>query len=555
MRDNFDDIIKRKLEQLPIEGTPDWPALQDKIEGEAFDTLLRNQLSSTTNQSGADKVLPAIVGWDSLEHKLDLENEVEGDVFDRILSQKLANLETTVQPEASWKILSHRMDTLWPLRKVLARYRVLEIAAAIALLLTFAPHLRDNPISVGVGSSPTASASQELSQRSSLLAVNTLGDFLDPEEIEAKVYAAEGSTTLLLNSTVSSDYLPLSEPSELVSSSVDPVFSPFALVKRMFGWLNSSNGLKAKAALANTSTEEHFRQGLSTRINTKHTSTFVNQLATSPKGDLKLTSLDLAGLSTLPETNGLSPVIPNPVSTPKSSKWELGTHAGLQVWNISTPLDVEFAQQAFSRWQGSTSVGISANYKLGERTALGLGVSHSRLAYDPDLPTVFNAADISSGFPFNRTESFEGITVNLAQVPIDFRVQLTKPGKRASILAFVGIAGNFSLSSDYDVERTIGAPPVSTGPPSELEEIIVNENTFSDVKEFAPGIFESNGRFSGNTFLSARVGLESTIKVNNRISAFSAISYNHFLPTIGGFGPNNDQLSSFGFNVGARVNL
>ena len=555
MREEFDDIIKRKLEQLPIEGTPDWSVMQDRIEGEAFDSLLRDQLHSTTNLSGADKVLPAIVGWDALENKLDLENEIEGDVFDRILSQKLSSIETSVQPEASWKILSHRMDTLWPLRKVLVRYRALEIAAAIALLLTFAPHLRDNPISIRGGFSTAAGVVLESPQNGLVLDQANNGEFLAPHEIEALVYEDKGSTVQALNSASSTGNSSRTVSSVTSSKNSSPIYSPFDLLKSVFGWFDESSLTQSSLDLVDGNNHNHIEQASPLEGNTARTSFSSNGLSTDSQGSLQIFSVDLLGLSPLSLTNSVALKIP--ALPQKQSTWELGTNAGYHLWNINTPADAEFEQQASNRWHGSTTFGISANRKFNERFALGLGTSFSRLSYDPELPTVFDAGNLGSGFPFSRTESFDGISVTIAQIPVDLRVQLTKPGKRINLLAFAGLAGNFTLSSGFDVERTIGEPPpLIMGPPSgEIETVIENENTFSDVKEFASGIFETGGRLSGNTFLSARIGLESTFEINKRLSAFSALSYNHFIPTSNGFGPNNDQLSSLGLNVGVRVSL
>jgi hypothetical protein len=554
MRDEFDDIIKRKLGQLPSEGTPDWSAMQDRIEGEAFDALLRNQFNSTTSRLGADKVVPAVVGWDALEHKLDLETEIEGDVFDRILAQKLSSVETSVQPEASWKVLSHRMDTMWPLRRVLVRYRALEIAAAIALLLTFAPHLRDNPISLGIGTSPTADVLQELPQRSQVLDEGATGDFLAPHEIEALVYETNGPTVQPQNSAAYKGNSSQSASSvATVDDNTGPIYSPFALLKSVVGWFGGSSPSEVNQTLAEGHASDYTFQGSIADANATHVSTSVHAQPSTVLGNQGFTAIDLLGLSAIPFAKNVGATIPAP--SEGISKWEAGTFSGYQVWKIRTPTDAEFEQQATSRLRGSTNFGLSANRKLNDRTALGLGASYTHLTYDPNLPTVFDAGNLGSGFNFSRTESFEGITVNIAQIPVDLRVQLTKPGKRLNLLAFAGLAANLTLQSDYDVERIIGAPPVLSGPPSETEEFIENENTFSDVKEFSPGILEKDGRFSGNTFLSARVGLESTFQLNKRLSAFSSLTYNHFVPTSNGFGPNNDQLSSLGLNVGVRVSL
>jgi len=242
------------------------------------------------------------------------------------------------------------------------------------------------------------------------------------------------------------------------------------------------------------------------------------------------------------------------LSGPKN--WEIGAHAGIQAWNISTPVDYEFEQQAVNRWSAGPTVGISANRSLSKRTGLGFGASLSSLRYDPNLPTVSDAANFNSILAFDRTESFDGISLDIAQVPVDLRVSLTKPEKRLSVLAYGGVAANFTLTTTYEGKVIVGEDPteIASGP-SELEEIVPVERVYSAAKDFSPGILEKDGSFARNTFFSARVGLESAYKINDRVSVFSTLNYSQHLPLTTGIGPNNDRLSSAGLLVGARFSL
>lgn len=552
----FDDIIRRKLEQLPAEGTPDWTSLQGRLEGDAFDALLRDQLAAKTSLSGAEKVAPAVMGWEALSSKLDSAADVEGDMFDNILSRKLANAETALEPEDSWKVLSHRMDTLWPLRRVLVRYRVLEMAAALALLLTFAPLLRDNPIMDTRGTGTSVSTTPGvLPQRSALLVSTGTDPFLKPNEIAELVYANDSRSAQNSSPYEGSASIPggASQERSLSAASSSSIYSPFALLKNVTSWFSRPHSSDAALA-SHTSTEanQFYLSSAKSSVSIVVTQPATNATSTDQQ-ELNLSTLDHFALAPLATAKSSIPTIAMPAV--KHSHWEAGAQATFQVWNIRTPVDMEFEQQASSRWQEGAAFGVSANRSLSKRTSLGLGASVSLLQYDPDLPTVFDAAASNRPSGFSRTESFDRISINLAQIPVDFRVRLTKPNKRLNLTAFAGLAGNFTLSSDYDRSLLLGVPqePIS-GPFSEVEEFFPNESTFSDVKEFLPGVLEG-GSLAGNTFLSGRLGLESSFELNDRISAFSSLSYSHFLPLAGGFGPNNDKLSAVGLTLGARVHL
>ncbi|MFK8056792.1 MAG: hypothetical protein AB8F78_11785 [Saprospiraceae bacterium] len=555
----FDDIIRGKLEQLPVEGTPDWTALQSRLEGNEFDSLLRDQLSSTTSPGGADKVAVAAFGWEALSGKLDLASETEGEVFDRILSQKLTSAETALEPQASWKVLSHRMDTLWPLRKVLVRYRVIEMAAAIALLLTFAPILRDNPIVTkgGASTASTTESLQALPQKSTLLSSPATNLFLQPEEIAELVYASNSGVPQHSSVTNASMDAQAFQPTAEVTGTNSPVYSPFALLKGVYNWFAKPSRRSTTMLAAQQHAQGQQRSAFDGKAVTSAASTLL-VFPSDKEANLDLQSLDQLMLSPLAIAQSKVPL--HKLPGVKASKWEVGAQGGLKVWNISTPVDMEFEQQASNRWRGGVSLGVGANRSLGKRTALGLGVSLTPLNYDPNLPTVLDAADINSTFSFSRAESFDGISVNIAQVPVDFRVRLTKPEKRTSIWAFAGLAANFTLSSRYDLQQDYGVTslnvPVSgPGGGSELEEVIEVERSFSEAKDFTPGVLEIGGKLAGNAFFTGRLGLEASHKLNDKLSVFSSLSYSQYLPIASGFGPNNDRLSSAGLSLGARISL
>jgi len=270
---------------------------------------------------------------------------------------------------------------------------------------------------------------------------------------------------------------------------------------------------------------------------------------------LGFTAVDHNELMPLEIAKNAIPLIAPFVST-LAKNWEVGAHAGMQAWNISTPVDYEFEQQAVNRWSAGPTVGVSANRSLGKSTSLGLGASLSSLKYDPNLPTVSDAANFNTILAFNRTESFDGIALDIAQIPVDFRVRLNKPTKRLHVLAYGGVAANFTLNSTYTGNVIVGEDPTELASgPSEIEEIIPVERVYSKAKDFSPGILEKQGTLAGNTFFSARLGLETSYQVNDRLSVFSTLNYNQYLPVTSGIGPNNDRLSSAGLLVGARISL
>ena len=146
--ERLDDIIRGKLTALDAErvpgAAPAWDELGARLDGEVFDASLRDALvrGSAAEPLAGAAVLP---DWDALADRLEAADAVHGEAFDRLLADKLARsgAPTSAEATASWRRLSHRMDTFWPLRRRLVRYRALEVAAAAAVVLTLLPMLRE----------------------------------------------------------------------------------------------------------------------------------------------------------------------------------------------------------------------------------------------------------------------------------------------------------------------------------------------------------------------------------------------------------------------------
>jgi hypothetical protein len=428
-----------------------------------------------------------------------------------------------------------------------ARYRVLEIAAVIALLLTFAPLLRDNPVqhqSVATSGSgiPDALPARQLNP----LITNLRGGL-------------NSSSREFLLSSVSTSAASAYGSSQKTHTAVIPAHSPLGLLQSLYDWFDGNRAVEIVGQGEDVA---------NLHVNPAKADLYQSQLSGVEDIDMqrifaeaKVQNSEFSGVSKQlpwsvlqPLNNEVAALPQLAVATPDREVWRLGAQSGYQLWHIRTPLDEAFSQPSIARWRGGFTHGISAVRTLGQRTELGTGASVASIEYDPNLPIVLNPAEPGSAFSFDLQEKFNSINIQIGQVPLDLRYKLSQPGKRFSLVASAGIAGNFVLASTYDLEREFGARQVPAQPQSELEEVIEVERSFSQSKDFSSGIFEG-GDLAGNVYLTGRLGLEADLRLNKRFSAFSALQYNQFLPLGDGIGPNRDQLSSFGISLGARINL
>ena len=560
---SLDDIIRGKLANLPQEGTPDWQGLRDRLDGEQFDALLRDGLPVSSVGTG----LEPEAQWSALEQRLDLDAERTGELFDEILADRLRYAQVQATPEASWTQLSHRMDTLWPLRKKLVRYRAIEIAAAIVLLLSFVPLLRDNPI---------------LTNRATQVAEKfhsgqVEGGVASSQASDVWTAAEQHQASLLIPAGQPNQAPDQRAPFDQTPSRVSELFrTPSALVNGAYSAITSWAGGGADnlptpqaAELADLNKapavgREHSAEtvGLTNPARIDELSMLVQPALQT--GYFTAEALALKDLAAV-DANAHLPAIPVPVAKTPKRKWAVGTSFGLQNWNVRTPRDFEFARTAQSRRVGAAQADMAVIRRLNDRLSLGFGVSLTRLSYDPNFPLVVQPdAYVIGPFQLARAESFTGISLNLAQVPVELRYNLLAEDRRFGLHLKAGLAANFALNTEYDLNTTIAEadrieefaqePMSGFGPPSAAPRPIVRNELPSVAKPFVEGVFDT-GLSRSNTFMSGRVGVEASYALNQRLDVFSSVDYSHFIPVTDGFGPNSDAFNTLGLTLGTRLSL
>lgn len=533
----FDDIIRGKLANLPSEGIPDWDRLKEQIDGESFDSLLRAGMVSPVAPIEPN-VVPMVPGWDMLNDKLNVLSDADGDTFDQLLSRRLADAETMVSPTESWQQLAHRMDTFWTVRRKLVRYRVIELAIAASLFFTFAPLLRDNPVSPtdGVIADTQATTADEMSA------------FLSPEEIQQLVDVDFITPT----ATASTAGINTNQNSKNTT--------PFDLLKNAFDWMNSQVSSSAFAKTTGTSIPQisdvfpsDFKSDAGFE-DERQNETLAQAWFTAGKLSARKQNL-------LPITAEIPYVA---ISKVKPSKWTIGASAGLNIWQIKTPTDPTYNQESFSRPQVGTTVGSQLVYSLSKKSGLSLGLFYTPISYDPEFPTVLKQNVFRVGNRrVDRAESFDAISLNILQIPVEYRHNILPTGKRVSLWAKGGLVGNFAMNTAYDLQTDFietalvvpGEPVNGLNPsPSFSGPVQINRFSPSETKPFVLGVAEA-GVKSTNTFLSARFGLEAEFEINDRLNLLGSVDYSQFLPLTEGIGPNYDKLNSLGISFGARISL
>ncbi len=521
---DFDDLIRGKLAAAQHEGLPSWDALAEQLDGEAFDDHLRGALPAagvaTAAMSGAEP------DWEGLLDRLDAAVDAEGDAFDRLISRRLAELETDLAPADSWRQLSHRIDTLWPLRRVFVRYRVLEVAAAAALILTFVPLLRDNPI-------------WRRGQVEMVETGRTMGGLV--------VGAADASPT----------YSPLGNLTQALGfgSGRGEVASP--------GEIAALYGTTADGAARGTGAFTAVLQPRFTPPVSSATDALLQGLPTwSPATD---EASDVGNPRPLPNLAmepfaGAQPKLVVDAASAKTKPWGFGASGTYKAWQVFTPTDRSFDRRSSTRGVIAPQISAHALRNLGPRWRIGLGVGMTSATYAAGLPEVLRAGDTQSS-KLDLSEDFRSIDLDIAQATLDLRYGLLPHEQKVQVWIKGGVGANAFLRTGYDVRRTLGErnadPALAMAKPGAEEypaRTIEKPFVPSQVKDFSSGLLEG-GRPSETVQLFGRLGVEAEIKLGDRLRAFGSVDADYVLPGQRGFGPNKDRFGAVGIEVGARVSL
>ena len=492
--------------------------------------------------AGGSAAGSALPDWDSLSAKLDADATASGEAFDALISRRVARATADESPAASWRQLSHRIDTMWPLRRRLKRYRVLEMAAVILLLLTFGPMLRDRFAAAGEGGAVLAEAAPEpdgVNGRPSggVAVVPAPPSVGAPADVDGGAYSPVDN---LLGA------LGLRDVSEDVRSAEE--------IAALFGAGRAEVGGRGPALQPPTAE----------RASTFSLSGFeapgLSALAIleDPTRSAEVyVALPAGALAALPP---VAPRLAIPTLTAAAKSWSFGASGTFKTWRIATPTDVAFERAGSTRQATASQFGAHVLYDISAKWRLGLSLATASATYATGLPEIRRRAVVTQA-GYDISEDFRSIDLDVAQTTLDARYALLPTGRALQVWAKAGLGANAFLRTAYEVRRedlvarSMQASPNLTG----VEEFSAKpavERSFvpTQQKDFTEGLLQG-GSLTDNTQFFGRLGVETELKLGDRLRAFGAFDYDAALPGQEGFGPNRDRFGGYGVALGARISL
>lgn len=507
----FDDILRQSLENIGSKLEPGhWELFEQMMENpdapSAFDAAI-----AASFQTGSEAPFHE-TQWERMAQELELDELVHGTASrtpDEEIAWKLDNLQARFNAK-HWQNMSHLLDVTFILNPKILRLKLFEVASMLLLLLV----ALQLPMPGTQQANPNPIAASEVAK-------------LEVPQIPAK-------STAVLPTAIGqqqSAYTPPQTQSDLDVNGVTPEQPPIAPL--VTGDIQFAEAATPPLLLTDTDNQQEDRLQQNFE---EHERRVVNGVLPVPTLDANILQLSQKSLQKQP--------IP---IKPGRGYWRVSMGASLDQNIVQTQSTSNLRPKETSYHLASNgfSSGLNLSYR-NQRLEFGIGAWHSTKRYQPQVPV-----QQFGTFDFLVIETFEGIQLDLLEIPVQVNYYLPKEPRRWNVYLSAGLQGTFILHPVYDIRRTViqaqGKPREDFNPESEGHKSKLNRN------EFPKGLM-SGGSLNENASLriSAGVGLERIL--SDRWALFAQPGYSHQILS-SGIGPNNDRIHNVSLHFGTRVIL
>lgn len=507
----FDEIIKKKLEDLQPEGNPaHWSLLEEQLDAEA-------------------------VG----------RPEPEDHAVDATLFQKLHKLEVPYQP-SHWSLMVERIGLEFQLRGQIIRYKLLELALMLLLIFTFYNVLPDpaakNYAAPGPQATLTPDSQETLSTEKRENASTQNSQTIDYLNIAGSANSTAGihpSITKTKQSTSAGTSDGTAPSSDLLTNISDE--NPTEEVPVLFNAPNLDSPERSKLSIALLPVRDPLLLNIS-------------QAVGFPKAEIApaITAAPFQSpvVETLPLDISYSADIGLPAvqATTSSRGVRLGMYGSTDFNLVHTASNEEGDFEGFSRRGYGYGGGLSIGFEMG-RWELETGFMYSAKQYAPWILQV--QGDFKEGYTGVGLKNTE---LNLISLPLNLRYNVFRH-RAWQFYALAGANIHVSFQSNYYTDDAADLYNKSLPPPSLAPGTNNDQPSKFDPENLSAGWFEG-GTFRENFYLTGSIGVGVERYLSNRWSIFAQPTYYQSISYFRqGIGPNRDRIDSYSLLLGVKVKL
>ena len=527
----FDDILKRKLNNMTEASNSDWSTFVHKlddaqmsksaIEGD-FDRAIKQKLAGMTAANLSSD-------WSTFEHILD-EDQLD-DILDDKVSKEMNNMRAPYRQD-HWELLHDSLEYQKQRNNSIVGYKIIELSLLFILLLSannlykYLPStfevekpmiyasLDDNNHKSIAGPDSEILVTKAIAQKTSIVSTMTpTVSRASNQEIFTTPSTAK-STNLMTTNTTTSE----SNNSEITLTTS---FSTYVLLTPITD--RASNVIEA----------------LPVAYEPSKTSDLINAANISMLEMSKLSFDEPYICTSIDETARYTPHILYPGTKTEKS---IFVYVGLDNNLVNSPFDDVYDTEGFRTYGIGYSAGVEYGIKKGKKE-FSLGLGYSNRDYKPRI-----IEELTGNPALTLYEtSLDNIEFNIISLSAGLKYMLVETDNWALDFG-IGASANIVVNSDYSIETLI----------SRDGKQISSRNgrlPFSDLddKPLHDGIFE-NGSLKENIYMTTDIsfGLHRQLSESTTFTLRPEYSVHSFS---NGIGPNNDLINNLSLNLGVRYTL
>ena len=524
----FDDILKRKLNNMATPSNSDWSVFEHKLDkAQMSNTISAEDLDSSIKQKLAGITTSSLASdWSTFEQMLD-KDQLTDDMLDDKFSGEMNKMRAPYRQD-HWELLHDSLEFQKQRNNNIIGFKVIELGLLFILLLSannlykYLPstfevekpmiyaNLNDNiqnstrePVSETLKTKAITQkksiVSSSVSRASNNETITTPTTVKNTNLITTITSASESNNSEVTLTTPPSSYV-------LVSPITDVTRDVEASQKAYI--LSKASGLINFAAIS-------MRQ--------------ISNLSSDQPYIHK--SRDIAARYT--------PLILYPSTKTEKS---IFVYVGLDNNLVNSPFDDVYKTEGYRTFGIGYSAGVEYSVKKGKKE-FSIGLGYSNRAYEPRI-----IEELTGNPALTLYEtSLDNIEFNIISLSAGLKYIMTESDNWALDFGF-GTSANVVVNSNYSIETLISrdGQPVST---------IYGRQPFSDLndKPLHDGIFE-NGSLKENIYMTTDVsfGLHRQLNESTTFTLRPEYSVHSFS---NGIGPNNDLINNLSLNLGVRYIL
>ena len=196
------------------------------------------------------------------------------------------------------------------------------------------------------------------------------------------------------------------------------------------------------------------------------------------------------------------------------------------------------------------SFGLSAGVDFGiglNNWEFRFGAAYSSVAYRSFTPTL-----TYGNFSLLIVEDFDGVQYDMLEIPVSFSLYLNPSGKRWDAYVSAGASGVFVLNNSYKYRYDVITSSEKPNPTDSEVDALLSQSKLKK-KNFSEGIFEG-GAWKDNSFLFGQISLGLERRINARWQVYLEPTYRVHLSNRG-LGPNRDHLRNLSLRLGLKAGV